>query len=77
MPYKVTELFAFIAIDKDGDEAVPAFSSGMYLLPLMGADTARIDSIRPMAQQIADMTGRHMRLVKFSHMELVEEIFPK
>jgi hypothetical protein len=74
---KVTEIFAFIAEDTGpDDEGVAAALMGNNWVPLLGADMARIDSLRPLSEQIAQSTGKQVRLLKFSHREEMEVIEP-
>lgn len=63
---RIEELFAFI-IEEDGpgDEAVPAFQAGGVWYPLLGADRARIDSLRDRAKEIAKALKKPIRLVRF------------
>lgn len=75
---KVTELFAFVIADKnEDDEGVPAFETRMGAMPLMGADFARADSLKPIAQRLATQMGKPIRLLRFTHLEEVETLFPK
>jgi hypothetical protein len=74
---RIEEIFAFTVVDTDGTEGVPAFQSGHHILPMMGADRARIESLRPMAQQWADANGMPITLVKFTTREEVEVLRPE
>ena len=72
---QISELFAFIAEDSGpDDEGVTAFLSGGTWLPMIAADRARVDSLRPMAEAIAKSTGQKIHLVRFSTREVLEEI---
>lgn len=75
---KITEMFCF-AVDDSGekDEGVPAFESGRMMWPLMGADLTRVESLMPIAQKIADETGKPIRIYKFSRREQIGEISPR
>lgn len=73
----ITELYAFIATEEPGEEGVPAISSGPWMMPLFGADQARVDSLRNHAQLIADSTGRVLTLARFSIREDIEQITPQ
>jgi hypothetical protein len=63
----ITELYAFIAVDADGDEGITGFcaADGTWM-PLIGADMARVGHLRPIAQLIADATGATIELRYFS-----------
>lgn len=64
---KITEMYAFVATDKDeNDEGV----MGMMMpdrswMPLVGADTSRVDSLRPFADEISKVTGKKYRILRF------------
>ena len=72
----VDELYAFLLIDEDGDESVPAVGTEVGMLPLVGADWARIDAMRPIAQRIADENGKEITLARFHLRENLEVIKP-
>lgn len=76
---KITELWAYIIADTGpDDEGVTSFwKPGMQLhMPMVGADLARMESLKPYARQIAKGAGKPVRLVKFSNLEEIEEILP-
>lgn len=72
----ITQMFAWVIEETPGDEGVPAFMMGGMWFPLMGADIARMESVREKAQEIATMKGKPVRLLKFTHMEEVEVLKP-
>jgi hypothetical protein len=76
-------MFAFIQSDKDpDDEGVTAwnfydvFKDENNWMPLMGADMKRVESLKPIAQQIADKTRKPVQLVKFTCRTDLETINP-
>ncbi len=73
---KITEMFAFVCTDKDGSDGIPAVQTGHFLAPLLGTDMKRIDSVRPVAQALADDKGVAMKLVRFSQIEVLETLTP-
>lgn len=76
---KITEMFLFIAEDQGPeDEGVAAFFDRLsgVMLPLVGADMARVASLRSVAQMIARETGKQIKLVRFSLRENLEVIEP-
>lgn len=73
-PKKITEIFAWICTEPDGGEGIPAVSHDGLALPLVGADRARIESLRPYAQRVAHELGLPVRLMRFSGMEVLEQI---
>ena len=76
--HRVQALYAFLAIDPDDDEAVPAFHDAQtgYFMPLVGSDLVRVESLREMAQRIATRSGHRITLVKFTTREDVEVLEP-
>jgi hypothetical protein len=76
MPLKINEMYAFICDEPDG-EGIPAVSMGPMMMPLVGADMTRIDSLREHAQLVADQSGRKITLVKFSVREELGTILPQ
>jgi len=73
---RIDEMFAFVCIDENGDEGVPAIRVGEIAYPLVGADMARIESLRSSAQAVANMTKSPVHLVKFRAREEMETINP-
>jgi hypothetical protein len=64
---RIAELFAFICLDADGTEGVPAISApGGLVLPLMGADLARMASLRRIVECDPALRGKRLTLAKFS-----------
>lgn len=64
--FRIEELAAWTQIDGDDEEGVAAFlGADMTWMPMIGADTARITSLRDRAQLVATMTGRPVELIAF------------
>jgi dihydroorotase-like cyclic amidohydrolase len=63
----IEEMYAFISYDKDdNDEGLTALHGGYGVwMPMVGAD---------MARQIAAMTGKNIKICKFSTREVLEII---
>lgn len=75
---RITELYAFIVTEAPGEEGVPAIRlNDNMVYPLFGADQARVDSLRKMAQELSNTTGMTMKLARFSVREELEEITPQ
>lgn len=75
---RITELYAWVIADSGpDDEGVPGFSSGSWLLPMMGADMDRATSLRAIAQQAANSAGKPIKLMRSTGLELVETIEPE
>jgi hypothetical protein len=74
---RVDQMFVFLAVDHTGDEGVIAYPMGNTIMPLLGADMARVDSVRTLAQKIADARGCDITLAVFSVRENREVIRPR
>lgn len=75
---RITEMFCFAVSDKsDDDEGVLAVATLLGPMPLVGADTARIESLMPHAQKAADELGKPLRIYKFTHREQIGEVTPR
>jgi hypothetical protein len=77
MNVKITELFAFICTDENGDEGIPAINLIGMVMPLIGADRKRIESLREAGQDSANKTGRQVRIAVFRGMEVIEVLEPQ
>jgi hypothetical protein len=73
---RIDEMYVFISYDKDdNDEGICAFHSGDGVwIPMVGADIARVESLKPIAKQIASITCKKIKICKFSTREVIEEI---
>lgn len=74
---RIDQMYAFIVLDDDGTEGVPAvMMPGHFpmLVPLMGADMARVDSIRDIIQHDPTLKGKKITLAKFTVRENLEVI---
>ena len=72
---KIDELYAFIAIDNEG-EGLTGMQVGNMMMPMVAANKERVDSLRQTAQHISNSTGREIKLIKFSLREELEVIKP-
>jgi len=74
---KVEKLYAFVALDPDGNEGVMAFMDDQKRwIPMIGANRETIDQYRPVVKVLAEsmMAGIKVKLVSFSGREDVEVI---
>ena len=76
---RIEELYAYIAHEPGDpdDEGVTAFKLEGVWLPMVGADEARMKSLKGQAQMIANSTGHKITLVKFSTKTVLETIEPE
>jgi hypothetical protein len=77
LPYKIEQLYAFISTDEFGSEGVIGFATNGVFMPLVGADMDRVESLRPIAQHVANQTQKQVRLCRFHQLEELEQINPK
>jgi hypothetical protein len=63
---RIEQMYAFVMPDEDaGMEGVPAFAGHGFMLPLVAADTKRLEQLRPIAQRMARETGKAITLCRF------------
>jgi hypothetical protein len=75
---KITEMYAFVMEDADEeDEGVMGMSMGEWMLPLVGADMSRVDSLRPHADKIAEAAGKPYKILRFSQREDITDGYTK
>lgn len=73
---RIDSLFAFVVVDDDGTEGVPAIESDGVAYPLMGADLAMVEILKPHARALAKMQGKPVSLVHFSRRTIQETYRP-
>lgn len=71
---KIEAIYAWVAVEPDGGEGVCSMQIGNTHMPLVGADQARVESLRPQAEQIRRMTGYPIKLVRYAAREELEEL---
>ena len=77
---KIEKLYAYIAHEKEDpdDEGVTAFLvPGMGWMPMVGADKARMMSLKQKAQEIANTMGQKITLAEFNNKTVLETIEPE
>jgi hypothetical protein len=70
---KIERLYAWVATEPDGGEGVCSMLLGGVQMPLIGADMARVESLRDHAAFVARMSGYPVRLVEFSARKVLRE----
>ena len=71
---KIDQLFAFVATDEDGNEGLCGFRSANGWIPMVGADMAMVEHLRPIALATAKASGQPIKLCLFKTREEVEDI---
>jgi len=76
---RIEEIYAFVSVDEeDGNEGVIGAPVGpVGCMPLVAADRKRVESYMPIAQQIANLTGKPIRLIRLTKREEVGFITPQ
>lgn len=77
-PFKITELWAFVSVGRDGDEGVCGFHSedGVFW-PMVCADVARLRTYFPIAEDISKKSGRKIEVRRFTDMKTVSVVTPE
>ena len=74
MGNRITEVFAFCSVDpEDDNEGIVGTYTAMGWMPMVGADYARVVSLRPIAEQIARESGLPVILKRFTNV-CVEDV---
>lgn len=79
MSTDVTHLYAWLMLDEDGNEAVPALCDDLGVWrPMMGPDRQQMLDLEGMAMQTARMAGHGhpIQLVSFERQRLVRTLEP-
>lgn len=72
---KINEMYAFICEDKGpDDEGIVGMSVGSWIMPLVGADMDRVNSLLTYARDISRATGKKIKLIRFTDREDLKEI---
>ena len=74
---KIEKMYAFVAKNEDGDEGVMAFRAKDAWMPMVGADFKRIESLLPVAKDVAKANGINFRIMQFDNATDVTEQFKK
>lgn len=72
--YRITEMWAFISQDDNGNEGILGFDSPLGISPMMTTSPKVLESFRPIAVALASETGKKILLIKLTHRTDVEEI---
>lgn len=75
---KITEIYAFVSTGKEGEGVIGKTVTipGGYevFMPFVCADLQRVEALKPHALQIKEMSGRDVKLVKFTNRIEIEDI---
>ncbi|KKL91894.1 hypothetical protein LCGC14_1166560, partial [marine sediment metagenome] len=66
----IEKMYAFVAEDSGpDDEGIVAMQVGDVMIPMVGADMARVESLRPIARAISRRTRKEIKLIHFTQRE--------
>jgi hypothetical protein len=71
---RINQLFAFVIVDDDGTEGVPALLIDGTWMPLMGADMARVDSLKAIVEASPQFKGKRVTIQRFGDRETIGTI---
>lgn len=71
VPDKIDTIYAFIAFNETG-EGIVAMPAADGWMPMIAADAARLESLRPIAKQIAQSTKIAIKLIRLTTREELE-----
>ncbi len=80
----IDRMYAFVQEDTGPDDEGVISALGnvqgpfhsVVAMPLVGSDMGRIDSLRPVAQRVADVTGKPVKVLMFSVRTEVAVLMP-
>uniref|UniRef100_A0A6M3X503 Uncharacterized protein n=1 Tax=viral metagenome TaxID=1070528 RepID=A0A6M3X503_9ZZZZ len=72
---RIEEMYAFVTEDSGPeDEGIVGMNLGFGWMPLVGADMARVESLKPIVRGIAAETGKRIKLLHFTHREELGDV---
>jgi len=72
----INEVYVFIAKGKEGEGVIGIRGDDETWVPLVAADKARIDSLRPLAQKVCKCAGVSYVLARFHQRSDIEHFNP-
>jgi hypothetical protein len=73
---RIDKIWAFLSIDKDGDEAVCGMAFNGGWIAMVAADLKRVESLKPVAKAMAELSDMKIKLVEFTTRREIQEIGP-
>lgn len=75
-PFKIEAIHAFICDNGEEGEGLIGQAIGGTFMPYVAADRARLESLKPRAQEIANMLGKPVKLIRLGVREDLEILEP-
>jgi hypothetical protein len=74
---KIETMYAFITEDKSpDDEGIIGIDTPLGWMPLVGGDMKRVESLRPIAVNIAKQLGKRVKILQFETRKEIGVIEP-
>lgn len=64
--FKIDSFYAYISVDEEGNEGLCAAPVNGNLIPLVGADLDRMNSLIGIAQNIANQSSQTIKMIKMT-----------
>lgn len=71
---RINQLFAFVIVDDDGTEGVPAFMWDNVWVPMMGADMTRVNELKRIVETEPMFSGHRVTIHRFGDRETIGTI---
>lgn len=71
----IDRMFVFASVDDDG-EGVAAMRTPTGWMPMIGADTTRVEALRPYADSLVKVSRQPINLLEFNNRVLIETFMP-
>ena len=75
-PMRVNHMWAFLAVDDEGNEGIVAARLEGTWFPLIAADEERLEQLRSVARHTAAIVKKQVQLVKFTERVELEIVKP-
>ena len=71
--HRIDNVWVFVSRDENGNEGVIAAPTALGVMPLIAADSERLESLRPLAKSLVDkVPGKKVALIKLTTREEIE-----
>ncbi len=67
------EMYAYISVDKNGLSSICAASTPLSMSPLVGMTRKDMDKWQPYAEAMRQQTDKHILLVRYQDVEVIDE----
>lgn len=72
--HKINQLYAFVAVEEDG-EGICGYMTENGWLPMVTSSEKNLAALRPIAQEIAEQTGKTVKLIKLEKRTDLEVLY--